>query len=85
MSRPMKRFSACCNTAVKYRRTVDGRWTDLTPTEMARARRTCPGRNKGNRDVQPYEKECEFNRSMQHLLAVYWQGSGTLKFFAVVG
>jgi hypothetical protein len=29
--------------------------------------------------------ECEFNRSTQHLLAVYWQGSGTLKFFAVVG
>ena len=28
---------------------------------------------------------CEFNRSMQHLLAVYWQGSGTLKFFVVVG
>ena len=28
---------------------------------------------------------CEFNRSTQHLLAVYWQGSGTLKFFAVVG
>jgi hypothetical protein len=31
------------------------------------------------------EKPCEFNRSTQHLLAVYWQGSGTLKFFAVVG
>ena len=31
------------------------------------------------------DKPCEFNGSMQHLLAVYWQGSGTLKFFAVVG
>ena len=30
------------------------------------------------------DKPCEFNRSTQHLLAVYWQGSGTLKFFAVV-
>jgi hypothetical protein len=28
---------------------------------------------------------CEFNRWTQHLLAVYWQGSGTLKFFAAVG
>jgi hypothetical protein len=31
------------------------------------------------------DQACEFNRSTQHLLAVYWQGSGTLKFFAVVG
>src|SRR5271170_4027566 len=34
--------------------------------------------------VQPYEMPCEFSGSMQHLLAVYWQESGTLKFFAVV-